>query len=129
MEGRRCGLVTSGSNAKITSGSEGEGHGGRSMGCIRNGDRNSGFDSDNLAWRLSQEKEEDDPYDAIAMKLLEDQLKLKKWTDIKTLENITGLNTEFTRQYLILLKARGSRKDGKKWGLVSKNPLSEEDTE
>ncbi|MCP3446144.1 hypothetical protein [Bradyrhizobium sp. CCGUVB14] len=76
-----------------------------------------------------KKKEEDDPYDAIAMKLLEDQLKLKKWTDIKTLENITGLNTEFTRQYLILLKARGSRKDGKKWGLVSKNPLSEEDTE
>ena len=70
-----------------------------------------------------------DPYDAIAMKLIEDQLELQKWTNIKTLQNITGLNAEFTRQYLILLKARGSRKDGNKWGLVSKNPLSEEDTD
>ena len=77
-----------------------------------------------------KKKENDDPYDDIAKKILEGQLKLQKWTDIKVLENMIGLNKDYTREYLILLNARGSRKPGsKKWGLISKNPLSEEDTE
>jgi hypothetical protein len=77
-----------------------------------------------------KKREDDDPYDDMAKALLEDQLKLQKWTDIETLQNMIGLNEDYTREYLILLKARGSRKKGsKKWGLVSKNPLSEEDQE
>jgi hypothetical protein len=75
-------------------------------------------------------KTEDDHYDAIAMQLLGEQLKLQKWTDIEVLKNMVGLNHDYTRQYLILLKARGSRKPkSTKWGLLSKNPLSEEDKE
>jgi hypothetical protein len=75
-------------------------------------------------------KTEDDQYDASAMKILEEQLKLHEWTDIKTFEKMIGLDRDNTRQYLILLKARGSRKPkSTKWGLISKNPFSEEDKE
>ena len=78
-----------------------------------------------LAAHLSKEKP--DPWDGIAMKLLKNQLEIERWCDIGTLANIIGLDTKTTREYLILLNARGSRKDGKKWGLVSRNPLEEED--
>ncbi|MCG2633005.1 hypothetical protein L6654_41310 [Bradyrhizobium sp. WYCCWR 13023] len=73
---------------------------------------------------------EDDFYDANAMRLLKKQLELKNWTDIETFEKLIGLNADFTQQYLVMLDARGSRKPkSTKWGLISKNPLSEEDTE
>jgi hypothetical protein len=78
-----------------------------------------------LAAHLSKEKP--DPWDRIAMDLLEKQLQVERWCDIGTLSNIIGLDKETTREYLILLKARGSRKDGKKWGLLSRNPLEKED--
>ena len=61
------------------------------------------------------------------MNLLKKQLETERWCDISTLANIIGLDTKTTREYLILVKARGSRKDGKKWGLVSRNPLEEQD--
>ena len=72
-------------------------------------------------------KEKPDPWDGIAMSLLEKQLQVERWCDIVALSNIIGLDTKTTREYLILLKARGSRKDGKKWGLLSRNPLEKED--
>jgi hypothetical protein len=73
---------------------------------------------------------EDGPYDASAMKILEEQLNLHEWTDIKIFEKMIGLDRNNTRQYLILLKARGSRKPkSMKWGLISKNPFSEVDKE
>ena len=78
-----------------------------------------------LAAHLS--KEEPDPWDGIAMNLLQKQLEIEKWCEIGTLANIIGLDTKTTREYLILLKARGSRKDGKKWGLLSRNPLETDD--
>ena len=72
-------------------------------------------------------KEKPDPWDGIAMNLLQKQLEIEKWCEIGTLANIIGLDTKTTREYLILLKARGSRKDGKKWGLLSRNPLEADD--
>jgi hypothetical protein len=78
-----------------------------------------------LAAHLSKEKP--DPWDGIAMNLLQKQLEIERWCDIRVLANIIGLDEEVTREYLILLKARGSRKDGKKWGLLSRNPLEKED--
>ena len=78
-----------------------------------------------LAAHLSKEKP--DPWDGIAMNLLQKQLEIERWCDIGVLANIIGLDEEVTREYLILLKARGSRKDGKKWGLLSRNPLEKED--
>jgi|ERR1700722_191749 len=78
-----------------------------------------------LAAHLS--KEEADPWDDIAKSLLRKELEIKKWCDIKELANIIGLDEKVTREYLILLNARGSRKDSKKWGLLSRNPLEEED--
>jgi hypothetical protein len=50
-----------------------------------------------------------------------------RWRDIGTLANVIGLDVTTTKEYLILLGARGSQKDGKMWGLLSRNPLSEED--
>ena len=78
-----------------------------------------------LAAHLNKEKP--DPWDGNAMKLLQKQLEVERWCDIGTLANITGLDARTTREYLILLNARGSRKDGKKWGLLSRNPLERED--
>jgi hypothetical protein len=74
-----------------------------------------------------KKKDEDDPYDDLAKQILADQLKLKKWTAIGDLANSVGLNHKLPREYLILLKARGSRKDGKNWGLISENPYSQAD--
>jgi hypothetical protein len=78
-----------------------------------------------LAAHLNREKP--DPWDGIAMSLLKKQLEIERWCDIGTLANIIGLDAKTTREYLILLNARGSRRDGKKWGLVSRNPLERED--
>jgi hypothetical protein len=78
-----------------------------------------------LAAHLNREKP--DPWDGIAMNLLKKQLEIDRWCDIGTLANIIGLDAKTTREYLILLNARGSRRDGKKWGLVSRNPLEKED--
>lgn len=75
-------------------------------------------------------KNEDNEYDAKAKELLKKQLELHKWTDLETFQKMIGLDSNYTRQYLLLLKARGSRKRGsKKWGLIDKNPLCEKDTQ
>ncbi|KRQ16719.1 hypothetical protein [Bradyrhizobium manausense] len=52
-------------------------------------------------------KNEDEAYDGSAMSLLRAQLELQKWTEIDMLANLIGLDEDDTRQYLILLKARG----------------------
>jgi hypothetical protein len=75
-------------------------------------------------------KNEDEAYDGSAMNLLKAQLELQDWTEINILAKLIGLGIDDTRQYLILLKARGSRKKGSnKWGLLSKNPMTQVDDE
>ena len=80
-----------------------------------------------LAAHLSKQKP--DPYDGAASALLKSMLEGEhRWRDIGTLANVIGrLDVTTTKEYLILLGARGSQKDGKMWGLLSRNPLSEED--
>jgi hypothetical protein len=78
-----------------------------------------------LAAHLNREKLEQ--WDYIAMEVLQKQLEIERWCDIGTLANIIGQDHNTTREYLILLKARGSREDGEKWGLLSRNPLEKED--
>lgn len=80
-----------------------------------------------LAAYLNREKL--DVWDVKAMKLLETMLNNHQWCELKALANIIGLDESTTREYLILLGARGSRIDGKKWGLASKNPLTQDDAD
>jgi hypothetical protein len=77
-----------------------------------------------LQARLS--RKEPDPFDAAATDLLKSMLSGDhKWRDIETLANVVGLDTKTTKEFLVILGARGSQKDGKMWGLVSRNPIEE----
>ncbi|MCH8616692.1 hypothetical protein LZ016_11350 [Sphingomonas sp. SM33] len=48
-----------------------------------------------------------------------------RWRKLETLASVTGLSEKHAKEYLIELGARGSETDGRLWGLISRNPLSE----
>lgn len=69
-------------------------------------------------------KKSADPFDAAAMKLLRSMLEGKhNWRKITTLANVVGLDEKTTKEYLVVLGARGSETNANLWGLVSRNPL------
>lgn len=64
-------------------------------------------------------------YDEAVQKLLTEMLNGEhKWRRLDTLANVTGLSEQDAKDYLIELGARGSTKNGKLWGLTSRNPLT-----
>lgn len=66
----------------------------------------------------------DAKYDAAAKDLLKRKLVTgDQWQSVKELANIIGLDEKTTKEYLILLGARGSEKDGTRWGLLTRNPI------
>jgi hypothetical protein len=76
---------------------------------------------------LSQ-KDPNAPYDAAASALLKAMLENgPQWRSIETLANVVGLDKKLTKEYLIVLGARGSETDGNLWGLVSRNPIPQQD--
>ena len=73
-------------------------------------------------------KPEPDPFDAPATQLLKSMLEGPyKWRDIETLANVVGMDTKTTKEFLVCLGARGSQKDGRMWGLISRNPIETAD--
>jgi hypothetical protein len=79
----------------------------------------------NLYWaRQSKYPAYDEAIEALLKKMLETG---PKWRKIETLMHVTGLSEQDTKEYLITMHARGSETNGKLWGLISRNPLSEID--
>lgn len=75
------------------------------------------------------ERTKTDPADEAAKKLLLallDRPKFK-WSSIDTLANVVGTDEAVVRRLLLEIGARGSMRDGKLWGLVSRNPLIDSD--
>ena len=65
-------------------------------------------------------------YDKAIEPILRDMLSGPlKWRKIETLARVTGLTEQDTKEYLVELGARGSANNGKLWGLISRNPVSE----
>ncbi|MBA2920645.1 hypothetical protein GON01_06490 [Sphingomonas sp. MAH-20] len=65
-------------------------------------------------------------FDKAIERLLTEMLnKGPKWRKLDTLIHVTGLSAEHTKEYLIEIGARGSETGGDRWGLISRNPLSE----
>jgi hypothetical protein len=74
------------------------------------------------AW-LSQ-RDPNAKYDAATYTLLKSMLENgPKWRNIETLANVIGVDEDLTKEYLIMLGARGSETDGSLWGLISRNPI------
>jgi hypothetical protein len=64
-------------------------------------------------------------FDKAVQKVLSQMLSGEyNWRKLETLANVTGLTQKEVKEYLIELKARGSEVDPQRWGLISKNPLS-----
>jgi hypothetical protein len=76
------------------------------------------------AWlgRQSQYPRYDAKIQAILRQLLSGE---HKWRHLGTLANITGLNEQDVKDYLIELDARGSANNGKLWGLIERNPVAQ----
>ncbi len=71
-------------------------------------------------------KKPPDPFDAAALALLRKMLEGEhQWRNIDTLANVVGLDNKTTKEYLVVLGARGSELDGKMWGLLSRNPIKD----
>jgi len=67
-------------------------------------------------------------FDKAVQKLLRDLLtRGPRWRRVETLAAVTGLTEQDVKEYLIEMHARGSETDGRLWGLISRNPLSEID--
>lgn len=65
-------------------------------------------------------------FDKAVEKLLKQMLSGDyNWRKLETLANVTGLSQQEVKEYLIELKARGSEIDPDRWGLISRNPLSD----
>lgn len=65
--------------------------------------------------------------DDTRQKLLEEMLQDKafQWRKLSTLAAVVGCDEEQTKNHLIAIGARGSENNDGKWGLISRNPLSE----
>jgi len=62
-----------------------------------------------------------------AKRLLTTMLNRKwKWNRIDTLANVVGTDEATVRRLLLEIGARGSMKDGRLWGLLTRNPIGEE---
>ncbi len=51
----------------------------------------------------------------------------RDWRRLSTLTNVTGLSEADGKRLLLQLGARGSETNGALWGLISRNPLSDND--
>ncbi len=79
------------------------------------------------AWLIKRNDPERE-YDAAVKSLLKALLeKGPKWRKATTLASIIGLDKKLTKEYLIVIGARGSQSDPELWGLVSRNPLQDID--
>ncbi|WP_148209786.1 hypothetical protein [Azorhizobium caulinodans] len=65
--------------------------------------------------------------DNVKKLLLEELERDSDWRSITELSNIIGCTKKETREYLIEIGARGSRKNPENWALKSKKPLSDSD--
>lgn len=48
------------------------------------------------------------------------------WRTVDTLANVVGTDEATVRRLLLEIGARGSMKDGRLWGLLSRNPLTKD---
>jgi hypothetical protein len=51
-----------------------------------------------------------------------------RWRKLPTLANVVGTDEQTVRRLLLEIGARGSTKDGQLWGLLSRNPLMDDDS-
>ena len=77
-----------------------------------------------LVRRHDPEREYDAAVKALLKALLE---KGPRWRRISTLASVIGLDRKLTKEYLVVIGARGSQTDPELWGLVTRNPLKEID--
>ena len=64
-------------------------------------------------------------YDKAASAILKNLLETgDEWQSATELANVIGCSVSDTKEYMILLGARGSAKNGDQWGLLYRNPLS-----
>ena len=68
-----------------------------------------------------------DPAEEAAKRLLKEMLedRMFKWRHILTLANVVGTDQQTVRRLLLEIGARGSMNSGDFWGLVSRNPMKE----
>jgi hypothetical protein len=67
-------------------------------------------------------------FDKAVTKLLRDLLTSgPSWRKLETLAAVTGLTEQHVKEYLVEMGARGSETNGRLWGLIESNPLSEID--
>ena len=60
-------------------------------------------------------------YDKAVKELLREELNIGSvWHPLKELSRVTGMNEQDTREYLIYIQARGSRKSADMWALKSR---------
>jgi hypothetical protein len=66
-----------------------------------------------------------DPADEAAKNLLRVLLEGGRfgWRTIDTLANVVGTDEQTVRRLLLEIGARGSMKDGRLWGLITRNPV------
>ncbi len=67
-----------------------------------------------------------DPSEEAAKDLLRELLEDAQagWRSMDTLANVVGTDQPTVRRLLLEIGARGSMKDGRLWGLVSRNPVT-----
>lgn len=77
-----------------------------------------------LSAYLSRKKP--DPSEEAAKGLLRSLLDNPTWTwrSLDSLANVVGTNEETVRRLLLEIGARGSMRDGRLWGLTSRNPIT-----
>jgi len=64
-------------------------------------------------------------YDKAASNILKHMLQTgDEWQSATELSNVIGCSVSDTKEYLILIGARGSPKNGDQWALLSRNQLS-----
>ena len=70
-----------------------------------------------------KQKQIDDARRSILKEMLEDEA--FQWRNLSTLAAVVGCDEEQAKNHLIAIGARGSEKNDGKWGLISRQPLSE----
>jgi hypothetical protein len=69
-----------------------------------------------------------DPSEQAAKTLLLTLLNQKwRWRTIDTLANVVGTDEATVRRLLLEIGARGSMRDGRLWGLTTRNPIANRD--
>lgn len=75
----------------------------------------------NHRYAQAQKNEQEEAAKALLKELLETPE--YHWRRIDTLANVVGVNEPTVRRLLLEIGARGSMRNGKYWGLVSRNPI------